>query len=82
MPMDVFQLYRDEMPRIDAAERLKMITTVALGMGNIEKNDAQRLRNDLHRTALGKIQIEKATPQALSTMGIAVKGGKKKSPNS
>ena len=87
MPMNLLSIYQEEMAKIDASEKLSMITAFAVGGGNLKKSDSTRILNQLQRAAEGpRRKREKSIPtrQDLAAIGIGVevvkKGGKEPSP--
>lgn len=80
MPMHLLNIYQEEMGKIDAAEKLSMITAFAVGSGNLKKTDSTKILNRLERAAEGKREREKPapSPQALAAIGISVEVVKKK----
>lgn len=80
MPMDLFLIYQEEMGRIEASERLALITTFALGSGSLKKEDSRRIFSQLERLASGKKQPKEkmvVTRAALADIGIGVEKVKK-----
>lgn len=68
-------IYQENIAKIDASEKLSLITALALGNGNLQKNDSTRLIGQLERTAMGgtpKKKQSRPTPQQLAGMGIGV----------
>jgi hypothetical protein len=86
MPMNLLNIYQEEMGKIDATEKLSMITAFAVGGGNLKKHDSTRILNQLQRDATGgrKRKSESVSPTTLAGVGIGVeivrKGGKEPSP--
>ena len=67
-------IYQKEMARIEASEHLQLVTIQAIGSGNLKKNEATKLINQLQNTARGGAvrRRSKPTPQQLAAMGIKV----------
>lgn len=84
--MNLLSIYQEEMQKIDASEKLSMITAFAVGGGNLKKSESTRILNQLQRSSEGKKAREKPIPtrQGLAAIGIGVevvkKGGKVPSP--
>lgn len=67
--------YQEQMASIEASEHLSLVTVLALGGGNLKKEDSRKLFNQLERTAHGGRVAKKKSrpsPQALASMGIGV----------
>lgn len=82
MPMSMLNIYQEEMPKIEASEQLKTITSFAVGAGHLKREDSSRIINQLQRTSESKKKREKIkpSPESLAGIGIGVevvkKGGK------
>ncbi|MGH7851150.1 MAG: hypothetical protein ACREOP_12700 [Thermodesulfobacteriota bacterium] len=77
------------MGKIDASEKLSMITALAVGGGNLKKAESSRILSQLQSSAEGRRkrrQRAAPSPQALAAMGVGIeivrKGGKEPSPKS
>lgn len=79
MPMSLLNIYQEEMGKIEASEKLSMITAFAVGSGNLKKTDSTRILNRLHRAAEGgsKKQSIPVSPATLAGIGIGVEVVKK-----
>lgn len=86
--MSLLNIYQEEMGKIDASEKLSMITVFAVGSGNLKKTDSTRILNKIQRAAEGgrKKQSIPVSPATLAGVGIGVEivkpGGKGQFPKS
>ena len=76
--MYLFSIYQEEMERIDASEKLAMVTSFAVGSGSLKKYDSQRIISKLQRVAFGKRRESiPASPAVLADIGIEIERIKK-----
>jgi len=79
MPMNMLNVFQEEMGKIDASEKLSMITSFAVGSGNLKKQESARILNQLQRAAAGgrKRRSVPVSPATLAGVGIGVEIVKK-----
>lgn len=77
--MNLLSIYQEEMAKIDASEKLSMITAFAVGGGNLKKSESTRILNQLQRSSEGRKRREKSAPtrQDLAAIGIGIEVVKK-----
>lgn len=79
MPMMLIDVYRKEMPKINAEEHLALIRSLAVGGGNLGKKESTRIMKALTEDAAGPKakKIATASIADMKKMGIAVEVVKK-----
>lgn len=79
MPLGILEVYQEEMEKIDAAEKLSVITSFAVGSGNLKRGDSTRIMNRLQRAAEGGQKKESVpiSPATLAGVGIGIEIVKK-----
>ena len=78
--MNLLSIYQEEMQKIDASEKLSMITAFAVGGGNLKKSESTRILNQIQKASEGpraKREKPATSPQALAAMGIGIEVVKK-----
>lgn len=66
----LLRAFAQEMPRLQARESISMTNIVALGIGNLDKDDARRLQDDW-RAESGGSPVDPPSPEFLASKGIA-----------
>jgi len=70
MPLVLLRAFAQEMPRLQARESISMANIVALGMGNMDKDDARRLQDDWRAVTGPTAAAAAPSPDFLASHGI------------